>query len=56
MDRGLFAKDLARIIGVTEQTILNWETGKIKKIQQKQHMEGLINLLPKLKAIVSSQL
>jgi DNA-binding XRE family transcriptional regulator len=25
MDKGLFAKDLARIVGVTEQTILNWE-------------------------------
>jgi len=30
MDKGLFIKDLAKIIGVTPDTIINWEKRDLK--------------------------
>lgn len=30
MDKGLMVKELAEIIGVTEDTVINWEIGNIK--------------------------
>jgi transcriptional regulator with XRE-family HTH domain len=34
LERGLFQVDLAKRIGVSEITILNWERGKTKPIKQ----------------------
>ncbi len=30
MDKGLFIKDLAKMIGVTPDTIINWERRNVK--------------------------
>lgn len=48
MDKGLFAKDLAKIIGVTEQTILNWEAERIKNMRN-IYTVRLSCLFPELK-------
>jgi DNA-binding XRE family transcriptional regulator len=35
MEKGLFQKDLANMIGVDETTIVNWEKGKTKPLKDK---------------------
>lgn len=45
MDKGFFAEDLAYIIGVTEQTILNWEQGRVKRMRR-IYAERLSSILP----------
>jgi DNA-binding XRE family transcriptional regulator len=48
MDKGLLVKDLAKIIGVTENTILNWEHDQTKQIRKK-FTKCLFRLFPQLK-------
>ena len=48
MDKGLLAKDLAKIIGVTENTVLNWEHDQTKRMR-KQFTKCLFRLFPDLK-------
>ena len=43
LEQGLFQRDLARLIGVDEMTIVNWEKGKTKPI--KQYLERLEKIL-----------
>jgi DNA-binding XRE family transcriptional regulator len=43
LEEGLFQRDLARLIGVDEMTIVNWEKGKTKPI--KQYLERLEKIL-----------
>ena len=31
LERGLFQKDLAKMVGVAEMTIVNWEKGRTKQ-------------------------
>jgi DNA-binding XRE family transcriptional regulator len=42
-ERGLFQVDLAKRIGVSEMTIVNWEKGRTKPI--KQNLERLEKIL-----------
>jgi len=39
LEQGLFQKDLAKMIGVDEVTIVNWEKGKTKPT--KKNLEAL---------------
>mgnify|MGYP001559243501 FL=1 len=48
MDKGLLVKDVAKIIGVTENTILNWEHGQTKRMRKK-FTKCLFRLFPQLK-------
>ena len=48
MDKGLLIKDLAKIIGVTENTVLNWEHDQTKQIRKK-FTKCLFRLFPQLK-------
>ena len=48
MDKGLLAKDVAKIIGVTENTVLNWEHNQTKRIGKK-FTKCLFRLFPQLK-------
>jgi transcriptional regulator with XRE-family HTH domain len=34
VERGLLQRDLAKLIGVDEMTIVNWEKGRIKPTQK----------------------
>jgi len=34
LERRLFQRDLAKIVGVNEITIFNWETGRIKPTEK----------------------
>ena len=43
LERGLFQRDLAKKIGVSEMTIVNWEKGRTKPI--KQNIEKLEKIL-----------
>jgi len=43
LERGLFQVDLAKMIGVSEMTIVNWEKGRTKPI--KQNFERLEKIL-----------
>jgi len=43
LERGLFQVDLAKRIGVSEMTIVNWEKGRTKPI--KQNFERLKKIL-----------
>ena len=43
LERGLFQVDLAKKIGVSEMTIVNWEKGRTKPI--KQNFERLEKIL-----------
>jgi len=43
LERGLFQRDLAKLIGVDEMTIVNWEKGRTKPI--KKNFERLKTLL-----------
>jgi len=43
LEEGLFQRDLAKIIGVDEMTIVNWEKGRTKPI--KQNLERLEKIL-----------
>jgi DNA-binding XRE family transcriptional regulator len=43
LEQGLFQKDLAKIIGVDEMTIVNWEKGKT--MPDKKNLEWLQKLL-----------
>lgn len=48
IDKGLLVKDVAKIIGVTENTVLNWEQGRTKRIRNIS-VECLYRLFPQLK-------
>ena len=48
MDKGLLVKDLAKIIGVTENTVLNWEQDSIHQIRNNS-IKSLLRLFPQLK-------
>jgi len=43
LGQGLFQVDLAKRIGVSEMTVINWEKGKTKPI--KQYLERLVKIL-----------
>jgi DNA-binding XRE family transcriptional regulator len=43
MDMGLFQKDVARVIGVSTDTITNWEKGRTKS--SKNNLERIIRFL-----------
>ena len=43
LERGLFQVDLAKKVGVSEMTIVNWEKGRTKPI--KQNLERLEKIL-----------
>ena len=43
LERGLFQKDLAKLIGVDEMTIVNWEKGRTKPTEK--NMEKLRTVL-----------
>ncbi len=34
LEQGLFQRDLAKLVGVDEMTIVNWEKGRIKPTQK----------------------
>jgi len=44
LEQGLFQRDLAKMIGVDEMTIVNWEKGRTKPTRK--NLEGLQNLSP----------
>jgi transcriptional regulator with XRE-family HTH domain len=44
LEQGLFQRDLARMLGVDEMTIVNWEKGKTKPA--KRYLERLKELIP----------
>jgi len=44
MDRELMIKDLAALIGTTEDTIINWELRDVKPTL-KRHRKGLVEFL-----------
>ena len=44
METGVFQKDLAKMISVSEMTIVNWEKGRTKAI--KQNFERLEKIMP----------
>jgi len=47
LERGLFQVDLAKMIGVSEMTILNWEKGRTKPIKQYfERLEKILGDLP----------
>jgi DNA-binding XRE family transcriptional regulator len=48
MDKGLLVKDVAKIIGVTENTVLNWEQDRIQQIRNNS-IKSLFRLFPQLK-------
>jgi DNA-binding XRE family transcriptional regulator len=41
MDMGLFQKDVAKIIGVSTDTIINWEKGRTKPCRKNTRKIGL---------------
>jgi len=43
VEQGLFQVDLAKMLGVNEMTIVNWEKGRTKPI--KQYLERLEKIL-----------
>jgi transcriptional regulator with XRE-family HTH domain len=43
LEKGLYQRNLAKIIGVSEMTIVNWEKGGTKPT--KKNLEGLQKLL-----------
>jgi DNA-binding XRE family transcriptional regulator len=43
LERGLFQVDLAKRVGVSEMTIVNWKTGKTKP--RKKNLEKLKTIL-----------
>jgi transcriptional regulator with XRE-family HTH domain len=43
LERGLFQRDLAKLIGVDEMTIVNWEKGRTKP--SKEHIEKLETIM-----------
>jgi transcriptional regulator with XRE-family HTH domain len=43
LEQGFLQRDLAKIIGVSEMTIVNWEKGRTKPT--KKNLEGLQKLL-----------
>ena len=46
-ERGLFQRDLAKKIGVSEMTIVNWEKGRTKPIKQNlERLEKILGDLP----------
>jgi len=47
MDMGLFQKDIAKIIGVSTDTITYWEKGRTHPI--KQNLEKVMNFLKEQK-------
>jgi predicted transcriptional regulator len=46
LEQGLFQRDLAKVIGVDEMTIVNWETGKTKPA--KNNLERIKNFCTNL--------
>jgi DNA-binding XRE family transcriptional regulator len=42
LERGLFPRNLAKKIGVSEMTIVNWEKGKTKPVKKNLERIGLI--------------
>jgi len=47
LEQGLFQRDLAKIIGVDEMTIVNWEKGRTKPIKQNsEKLEKILGNLP----------
>jgi DNA-binding XRE family transcriptional regulator len=47
LEQGLFQRDLAKIIGVDEMTIVNWEKGRTKPIKQNlERLEKILGNLP----------
>ena len=44
MDRELMIKDLAALIGTTEDTVINWELRDVKPTL-KRHRKGLVEFL-----------
>ena len=43
LERGLFQKDLAKMIGVNEMTIVNWEKGRA--LPTEKNIEGIKEIL-----------
>jgi transcriptional regulator with XRE-family HTH domain len=47
LEQGLIQKDLAKLIGVDEMTIVNWEKGRTKPIKQNiEKLEKILGNLP----------
>jgi transcriptional regulator with XRE-family HTH domain len=47
LEQGLFQSDLAKMIGVDEMTIVNWERGSTKPIKQNlERLEKILGDLP----------
>jgi transcriptional regulator with XRE-family HTH domain len=47
LEQGLIQKDLAKLIGVDEMTIVNWEKGRTKPIRQYlKRLEKILGNLP----------
>jgi len=47
LERGLFQRDLAKKIGVSEMTVVNWEKGRTKPIKQNsERLEKILGDLP----------
>jgi DNA-binding XRE family transcriptional regulator len=51
LEQGLFQKDLAKRIGVSEMTIVNWEKGKTKPT--KRNLEKIKEILGFVPSIFS---
>jgi len=45
LEQGLFQRDLTKLIGVSEMTIVNWEKGRVKLTKR---------ILGRIKAILAS--
>ena len=49
LEHGLFQKDLAKMIGVDEMTIVNWEKGRTKPVKKSlERLEKILGDLPSL--------
>jgi DNA-binding transcriptional regulator YiaG len=42
LEKGLFQVDLAKRVGVSEMTIVNWEKGRMKPIKDPLHAPNLL--------------
>jgi transcriptional regulator with XRE-family HTH domain len=47
LEHGLFQADLAKVIGVSKMTVVNWEKGRTKPIKQNlERLEKILGDLP----------
>jgi transcriptional regulator with XRE-family HTH domain len=47
LEQGLIQKELAKLIGVDEMTVVNWEKGRTKPIKQNlEKLEKILGNLP----------